>query len=57
MNDVFEFIETPYSLRTDLQFSSEDPDQKYGTESFFKWLQIYHLAVDPFRQKNCEKNW
>ena len=57
MNDVFEFIETPYSLRTDLQFSSEDPDQKYGTESFSKWLQIYHLAVDPFRQKNCEKNW
>ena len=28
MNDIFEFIEKPYSLRINSQFRSEDPNDK-----------------------------
>ena len=41
LNDIFEFIEKPYSLRINSQFRPEDPSdkrktEKYGTESFYK---------------------
>ena len=52
MNDIFEFIENPSSLRINSQFWPEDPNEKlrhgniekYSIESFFKWMQSYHLA-------------
>ena len=44
MNDTFQFIEKPYSLRINSQFRLEDPNEKiwyrniekYGIESFSK---------------------
>ena len=44
MNDIFEFIEKPYSLRINSPFKPEDPNdkiwhkkrEKYGIESFPK---------------------
>ena len=44
MNNIFEFIEKPYSLRITWQFKPEDPSdkiwhrniEKYGIETFSK---------------------